>query len=91
MNEMESIITTKKNVSADTFNMINSLLIYHIASKVLSPAEINCIIENGSNIISDELSSYLDKKIVNETVNDVSNKISKLIKNSLTGDSKPNN
>lgn len=91
-NDFKKHMEVKKLISTDTSNLINSLLIYKMTSKLLSPAEINSIIKYGSDTISEGLSSdekllmYLDKNTINEIVKNTSNKILKLIKSNVPGE-----
>lgn len=63
----------------DTNNLITSLLIYKIAAKVLTPAEINSVVDGGADTIIEQLAIHLDKNMVKKIAKDTAQNMKDLI------------
>jgi len=68
-----------KLISIDTSQLITSLLVYKLASKILNPQELNSVINGGSDTIIHELSNHMDKKAVEKISKDTAENIKDLI------------
>ena len=66
-------------VSHDTNHLISSLLIYKLAAKLLTPAEINSVVDGGADTVSEQLAIHLDKNMVRKVTKDTAQNIKDLI------------
>lgn len=67
------------SISLDTSQLITSLLVYKLASKILEPKELNVVVDSASDTIIDQLSEHVDKNMVEKVSKDTAQNIKDLI------------
>lgn len=66
-------------IASDTNSLINSLLIYQMAAKILSPAEVSFVVDGGSDTIINEIGTHMDKNMVEKIAKDTAQNMKDLI------------